>query len=48
MTFSITLPATVYRAVESAAGGNLPEWIEQMLIEYVEVELPDTTGQGRV
>lgn len=44
VTFTVTLPADVYRAVEAVAGGNLPAWIEQMLTDYVETEMTANEG----
>jgi len=38
VSFSLTLPAYAYRAIESVATGNVPEWVTQMLIAYVEGE----------
>src|SRR5690606_17617310 len=39
VTFTVTLPAEVYRTLEGVAGGNVPAWVEQTLIEYVAGEL---------
>lgn len=38
ISFTVTLPANVYRAVTASAGGNVPTWVAEMLIEYVEGE----------
>jgi hypothetical protein len=39
VSFTVTLPAYVYRSVEAVASGNVPEWVAQMLIDYVEGEI---------
>jgi hypothetical protein len=38
ISFTVTLPAHVFRSVEAVAGGNVPEWVAQMLVGYVEGE----------
>lgn len=44
VTFTVTLPADVYRSLEIVAGGNVPAWVAQMLIGVIEGDLLDEDG----
>jgi hypothetical protein len=46
VSFTVTLPASVYRSLEVLAGGNVPAWVAQMLVEADESGLLDEDGAG--
>ena len=38
VSFTVTLPAGVYRAIEAVASAPVSAWVTQMLVDYVEGE----------